>query len=323
MPTKLSPPAIRQTTIQFIRQFFLKQNYTEVDTPSLLPSLPLEPGLYSFTVTSPRKKEKYHLATSPESSLKKLIAQGIGNCFSLAHAFRALEDIGPCHQPEFMMLEWYQMKKNYHHIAKTTQKLFLHLLHGIQQKQAKRKTNILSYQGRQIDFSPPWPSFTLQQLFSKFTNINLAQNLAATDPSNPDWEPWFTQIMIDKIEPRLPQNQPVFIYDFPTRLSPLCQPCPQPHFSQRWELYIAGMEIANAYTELTNAATLAANFKREQLFRQKNKLPTHPYDQDLIKSTRHFPPCTGIAVGVDRLSMLFANASHINQVLYFPLHPQG
>ena len=247
-----------------------------------------------------------------------MISQGIGNCFAISHVCRDLEDIGPTHNLEFSMLEWYEMAKDYRHIVKTTQKLILKVFHGIRQKQNLKSTNVLKYQDFDIDLTPPWPSTTLNSLFKKYAAVDLAKNLADTSDNDPNWEPWFTKIMIDKIEPNLPKNHPFIIYDYPTRLSPLCQVCPNsPGFSQRFEFFIAGMEIGNAYTELTDAKLMAKNFKAEQLYRQKHHLPTHPYDQNLIQATKTFPDCTGIAIGVDRLAMLFANVPHIKNVLYF------
>ncbi|MBU3935151.1 hypothetical protein KJ909_00585 [Patescibacteria group bacterium] len=310
---------VKEQVVQLIRQFFLTKNFHEIDTPTLLPSLPLEPGLYSLSTPWRHRQKNFYLATSPESSLKKLISQGIGNCFAISHAFRDLENIGPTHNLEFSMLEWYEIAKNYHHIAQTTQKLILKIFQKILQKQGLKATNILKYRGKNINLSPPWPSATLQQLFLKYAKINLAKNLKNTSGDDPDWEPWFTKTMIDQIEPNLPQNRPFIIYDYPTRLSPLAWPCPATAgFSQRFEFFIANMEIGNAYTELTDSTIMQKNFQKEKLYRQKHHLPLHLYDQTLVKATKKFPSCTGIAVGVDRLAMLFANVANISQVLYFP-----
>jgi lysyl-tRNA synthetase class 2 len=153
--------------------------------------------------------------------------------------------------------------------------------------------------------------------FTDFQKSALQNNFPVSNFT--DWEQIFSYLMITEVESHLPLDKPVFIFDYPTLLSPLCQPCSTAAgFSERFELYIGGMEIGNAYTELTDANVLEKNFKQEQIFRQANHLPTHPYDQKLVESTRHFPACTGIAIGVDRLSMLMANAATIDEILYFP-----
>ena len=176
-------------------------------------------------------------------------------------------------------------------------------------KQNKSITNLLTYKNKSIDLSPPWHFFTLKELFEKFANIDLSKNLTtseiiATAKSkgyNVDnittWEPLYTQIFINEIENNLPQDKPVIIFDYPTQTSPFCLPCPEPAkgFSQRFEFYIGGMEIGNAYSESTDPKILKENFECYFL-----------------------PTCAGIGLGVDRLAMLFADTTQIENVIYFP-----
>jgi len=322
---------IKEWTVQAVRHYFISRGFHEVETPVLLTQVPLEPNLFTMKTRWQERKIDFYLATSPESSLKKLIAKGIGNCFAISKVFRDLEDIGPTHNLEFSMLEWYEMGYDYKHIAKTTENLVLSTYHKVLKKLKLPKTNKLIYQGKQIDLTPPWHRFTLQELFQKYANMDLSQNLevdsiiatAKTKGYNTkdttSWEPLYTQIFINEVENNLPQDKPVFIFDYPTQLSPLCKPCPNsPGFSQRYEFYIGGMEIGNAYTELTDAKVLEENFKKEEEFRKRNHLPSHPYDRELIKATQNFSDCTGIGLGLDRLAMIFANTTNIEDVLYFP-----
>lgn len=322
---------IHEWTIQSLRNFFIDRNFHEIDTPTLLAKIPIEPNLYPLKTTWTQKNKTFYLPTSPESSLKKVIAKGVGDCFTISKVFRDLEDIGPTHNLEFSMLEWYEINKNYKDIAQTTQDLVLDVYHQILKKLNLTKTNILNYQDQQIDLSSPWYSFTLQQLFKEYADIELSQNLTADKiiataklkGYNTDgvttWEPLYTQIFINEIESKLPQDKPVIIFDYPTQLSPLCIPCPDsPGFSERFEFYIGGMEIGNAYTELTNSKILQQNFDTETKFRQENHLPLHPYDQDFVKACGQLPSCGGIGLGVDRLAMLFANTPNIEDILYFP-----
>lgn len=331
-PINFKTHFIKEWTIQSIRDFFIQDDFHEVETPTLLPSLPLEPGLFSLKTTWKERNIDFYLPASPESSIKKLITLGIGNCFTVTKAFRDLEDIGPTHNLEFTILEWYEMGKDYNDIAKTTQNLIINSFHRILEKQNKRKTNILNYQGKVIDLTPPWHRFTLLEAFQKFAKMDLSKNLdiesivatAKLKGYNTDgvstWEPLFDQILINEIEPNLPQDKPVFLCDYPTSLSPFCKLCPDnPGFSQRFELYIGGMEISNAYSELTDSKMLEESFKKETDFRKTNNLPYHPYDQKLIEATINFPDCAGIALGVDRLAMLFADTNRIEDVIYFPI----
>ena len=299
---------IKEWTVQALRDFFISNNFHEVETPTLVPKIPDEPNLYPLKTHWQHKNLDFYLPTSPESSLKKLISRGIGNCFAISKVFRDLEDIGPTHNLEFSMLEWYEMDKTYLDIATTTQKLVLEIYHSILKKQQKKLTNILNYQGVEINLSSPWYFFTLQELFQKFANMDLSKNLTtdeiiktAKDKGyNIDgvttWEPLYTQIFINEIESKLPQDKPVFILDYPTVLSQLCIPCKnKPGFSQRFEFYIGGMEIGNAYSESTDPKIIKENFECDSL-----------------------PTCAGIGLGVDRLAMLFANSKNIEDVLYFP-----
>lgn len=325
------PHFIHEWTIQALRDYFLSKGYHEINSPTLLAKIPIEPNIYPLKTNWTQKNTTFYLPTSPESSLKKLIAKGIGNCFAISKVFRDLEDISPTHNLEFSMLEWYEMGKNYHDIAKTTQKLILNIYHKILKKQHKDITNLLTYQNQTVDFTSPWHSFTLEELFKKHANIDLSKNLtfdkikttALTKGYNTDgittWEPLYTQIFINEIEPNLPQDKPVIIFDYPTQLSPLCLPnLNHSGFSQRFEFYIGGMEIGNAYSEQTDSKVLKKNFETETKYRQKQHLPLHPYDQDFVETCGNLPKCAGIGIGVDRLAMLFANASKIEDVLYFP-----
>lgn len=322
---------IHEWTIQAIRNFFINRDFHEVNTPTLLATVPIEPNLYPLKTTWTQRDFTFCLPTSPESALKRVIAQGIGNCFTIAKVFRDLEDIGPTHNLEFSMLEWYEIGKTYYDIAKTTKELVLTSLHYIQQKLNLPQTNCIIYQENKIDLDSNWYQFTLQELFQKHAKIDLSKNLTtseiiATAKSkgyNTDgirtWEPLYTQIFINEIESKIPQDKPFIIFDYPTQISPLCQTCPDsPGFSQRFEFYIGGMEIGNAYTELTDSKTLKDNFDTETKFRQDNQLPLHPYDHKFIDACSQMPPCSGIGLGVDRLAMLFSNSRHIEDVLYFP-----
>jgi len=322
---------IKEWTVQALRNYFIENNFHEVETPTLMPTIPIEPNLYALKTHWSEKDFDFYLPTSPESSLKKLISQGIGNCFAISKVFRDLEDIGPTHNLEFSMLEWYEMGKNYRDIADTTQKLVLDIYHSILKKQDKSAIDLLTYQNQIINLSNPWYFFTLKELFQKFAGLDLSKNLTAekiiatakSKGYNTDgvttWEPLYTQIFINEIESKLPQDKPVVIFDYPTQMSPLCLPCPNdPGFSQRFEFYIGGMEIGNAYSELNNSIALKASFEAEAKFRQDNNLPSHPYDQGFIDACGQLPVCAGIGLGVDRLAMLFADSVNIEDVIYFP-----
>jgi lysyl-tRNA synthetase, class II len=324
---------IKEYTLNFLRQYFIDHNFHEVETPTLLPQIPMEPNLYPMKTVWQERQKDFYLAISPESSLKKLIADGIGDCFAIAKTFRDLEDIGTTHNLEFSMLEWYEMDKNYQDIINRCQDLILSTYHQILKKQNKPISNIISYQGQDIDISSPWPQATLQQLFEKHAHMDLSKNLDAESiiktakekGYNVDgvttWEPLYTQIFINEIEANLPKNTPFVITNYPAIISPLCAPCKNnPIYSERFEFYIGGMEIGNGDTELVDSNQLKTNFERETKYRQDNNLTVHPYDEKLVEAVSKMPPCAGIGIGIDRIAMLFCDSNNIEDVIYFPTH---
>jgi EF-P lysine aminoacylase GenX len=329
---------LKQALIQITRDFFLEKNFTEVETPLLYPAYPLEPGINLFETAwyhsrSPDqenptpKTTPLYLSPSPETHLKKLLAQGIGDCFTITKAFRN-EPSSSQHSPEFTILEWYEIDKDYQNLMDSTQSLIYYL------SQKLKNSSQISYQNQKIKLSPPWPRISLNEAFKEFAQIDLSQNLDSNSLqesaqkkgyaiSSPDeWEPLYNQIFLNEVEPGLFKkyhSQPFILYDYPTILSPLCK-SKKDGFSERFEFYVAGLELGDCYTELTDPSSQEKNFKNESTFRQKYGLPTHPYDQQLISALKKgLPPCSGIAVGLDRLAMLFANTTNIKDVNHFTL----
>jgi lysyl-tRNA synthetase class 2 len=238
------------------RHFFWNLNFEEVEVSYLNESLPLEPNLYSFETIWRSHGRKFYLPTSPELALKSHLATHPSDCFSISHCFRDLENSGPHHRPEFLMLEWYQVNKTLSDIKSTTEKYLHHLL----------------------------PNLT-------FTNLTLPTNL-------PDNEPDFNQFFLNNVEPSLPPDQAVFITGYPAFLSPLAVA------NQRFELYINGIEIANACEENLNAEQIKSAFLNEESHRHQLQLPSHPYSQKFIDDISSLPQSAGIGLGLERLLMI-------------------
>ena len=313
---------LREYLVQHIRDFFIALNYHETEIPVLAPMLPLEHGLDVLCAHAKHLDKDFYLIPYPESYIKQLIAQGMGNCFYISKCIRELENISPTHNLEFHMLEWYEIGGDYKTIADTTEKLIKDWAKFIE---AKTKIKC------QYNLQQPFAHYTLKELFQKHANMDLSKNLTLETIRETaikkgynvdgvtDWEPIFSQIMFNEIESKLDQSIPTMVFDFPTQISALCELCPDsPGFSQRFEIYIGGKEIGNAYTESTKADELEQHFKEELEFRTKNNLPIHPYDTKLIEATRNLPACGGMGLGVERLAMTLGNYSQIGDVLYFP-----
>lgn len=255
--------------LKSIRQYFWGLGFTEIEISYLNSSLPLEPNLYSFKTTWTHQDHDYFLPTSPEFALKKYLAEKHQNCFSISHCFRDLEDQGPHHTPEFLMLEWYEVNKNLNDLISSTK------------------------------------NFIKKYLNIEFTNFVLPQNL-------PDDEPDFNQFFLNKIEPKLPKNKAVFVTGYPSFLSPLAKKNEvnkfsaekfdlQSDVSERFELYIDAIEIANGCTENTDRDSILKAFEKEKTYRQQNTLPLHPVDTSFAGDSAKLGQISGIGLGIDRL----------------------
>jgi len=238
--------------LKSIRQYFWNLNFIEIEISYLNSSLPLEPNLYTFKTTWTHRHQDYLLPTSPEFALKKYLAKNYQNCFAISHCFRDLEDEGPDHSPEFLMLEWYEVGKNYQDLMLSTK------------------------------------NFIKKFIDIEFTTLNLPQKL-------PDNEPDFNQYFLNNIEANLPKNKAVFITGYPAFLSPLAQK------NERFELYINGLEIANACTENTDSESILKAFNSEKAFRLKNNLPLHLIDVSFATNSATIKKVSGIGLGIDRL----------------------
>ncbi|PIR55377.1 EF-P lysine aminoacylase GenX [Candidatus Peregrinibacteria bacterium CG10_big_fil_rev_8_21_14_0_10_36_19] len=299
---------------QKIRDFFNAQNFTEVETPIMVTIPGMEPHLTPFE-TQFTDQTKLYLNHSPELQMKKLLAQGFGNIFNITKVFRNGEIGGNTHNPEFTMIEWYRENANYQNIMEDCEKLISSLAPEI------------TYQGNKIDLKSPWPRKSVQELFKEYCQIDLTSE----DPfKNHDtsgchtWDDKFFKVFLNEIEPHLGKNKPLIVYDYPSSQAALAKKSTKnPFFAERFELYIAGIELANAFSELTDAQEQRDRLKQEQQERKELKKTVFPIDEEFLHSLESIQfPCAGIALGLDRLLMLLMDKKSINEVLLFPLWQQ-
>lgn len=273
----------KEEVIKSIRSFFYKQNFHEVIPDILNDTLPSEPNLTPFsTIWKTQGSNKtYFLPMSPERGIKKLLAQGIGNCFAISKSFRNLERPGSLHLPEFLMLEWYRENAVYADIMSDVEKLFVN-----------------------FGFKKNWPVLSLKKLFKKYLDLDLEKAIANNKLFLKDYD----QLFVNKIESKLPKT-PLFLVDFPSKISPLCKPQNNsPLFAERFECYISGIEIGNGNTENTDTESLRKIFAQEQ---KRTKLPI---DEDFLNSLKMMSKKSyaGVGIGVDRLVMVLNNQSSIS-----------
>ena len=329
---------IREKVLTAIRRFFFDRKFHEVETPYLTGSLPPESYLDIFETTlldRQRTPTKAYLPTSPEPFLKKLLVAGVGNCFALPKSFRNTEDKSKTHNPEFTILEWYRVNADYTDIMDDCEELLQFINTYLQRssvQQGAKKPTELTYQGKHVDFSSPWERLSICEAFLRYAKFDLTKALNLKDlapiakkkgytvTSNDTWEELFHLIFLNEIEPKLGRRKPTIIYDYPVSLAALSRKKKSdPRFAERFEFYIEGLELGDAYSELTDWKEQLARFKEEEEERKRLGKVAHPMDMDFIEALKvGMPEAGGIAVGVDRLIMLFADATDIADTLFFP-----
>lgn len=309
-PKLLDQYLIREKVIDTIRSFFKKQNFHEVFTPVLVPIPSTEPNLEVFKTklrTSKGVDRDAYLIMSPEYSIKKLLAGGIGSCFEITKCFRNEEEVSDFHNPEFTMLEWYRVGANYFDVMEDFEKLFIGIVKKVNPNVDLKHWE---YQDKTYDLTPPWPRIRIPDAFEKYAKIDVLKL--------PDDD--FYKVYFNKIEPELKKlGKPYFIYDYPISQASLSKPSKDPNFAERFEVFLAGLELGNCFSELTDAGEQRKRFEIEKTLRQAQGKLKYPIDNDLIEALNSgLPKVSGIAVGVDRLVMLAANVSSISETLFFP-----
>lgn len=314
-----------------IRQFFANQNFLEVETPILTPIPGMEPHLTPFATAleiSHQKAIPLYLNTSPELQMKKLLGAQFPNIFTLTKVFRNGEIYSQTHNPEFTMLEWYRQNANYKNIMDDCENLIRHLFKSI-----AKNSSTLDYQGHKIDLSEHFERITTQALFEKHLNLSLQDHptfpslKSAATKLNLDteacltWDDIFFKLFLNHIEPSLGFTKPTIVYDYPSTQAALAKKSStNPFFAERFELYIAGLELANAFSELIDPQEQRTRLEEEQKERKTLNKTVFDIDEEFLDSLKYITqPCAGIALGVDRLIMLLTNKKSINDVLLFPL----
>jgi len=303
-PKLLNQYLVREKVIDTIRSHFKNQGFHEVYTPTLVPIPSIEPNLEVFQTelrTSKGIKRDGYLIMSPEFSIKKLLAAGIGNCFEIAKCFRNEEEVSPLHNPEFTMLEWYRTNADYTDVMRDFEDLFVKII----------GSDKLIYQGATYDITRPWPRISFEEAFAKYAGKKIE------DVKDED----FYKIFFNEIEPKLRDSKkPAIIYDYPISQASLARKKESdPRFAERFEVFLAGIELGNCFSELTDSSEQKKRFESDLAERRSQGKTDYPIDEDLIEALKSgLPKVSGIAVGVDRLVMLAADVPSISDTLFFP-----
>lgn len=320
---------IREHVLRAVRSFFDSEQFHEVETPLLLRSPAAESYLEVFETTLlDRKRDKTpaYLSTSPELALKKLIVAGIGNCYSITKSFRNMETDSHTHNPEFTILEWYRVGATYLSLMDDCKQLLLSINHTL------GRGDTLTYQGVTFDIAGPWEKITIKEAFRTWAGIDfdeflddtkarqIAKEKGYTVEDNNTWEELYDQIFLNEVEPHLGKSKPTIIYEFPGSLAALSKKKEDDtRYAERFEWYIGGLELGDCYTELTNWKEQQDRFDFERTEIKRLGKTTYDYDHDFIDALKvGMPDTSGIAVGLDRLIMVFADTTHIADTLFFP-----
>ena len=271
---------VRAGVLQTIRAFFDARGFVEVETPTRIPAPAPEPH-----IDCPASGD-WFLRASPELQMKKLLAAGLPRIYQIGPCFREGER-GRRHSPEFTMLEWYRAEADYTDIARDMEELVRAIL---------------------------WARGSVPLPFARLTVREAYIRWAGWDPVE-DWnQDRFDFDMATKIEPNLPKG-PLFLTDYPAPAASLARlKAEDPRVAERWELYVDGMELANAFTELTDSAEQRKRFEAARAERRVLGEADYPLDEDFLFALARMPPAGGVALGVDRLVMLACGAASIDEV---------
>jgi lysyl-tRNA synthetase class 2 len=234
--------------------------------------------------------------------MKRLLAAGYDKIFQICRCFRDQER-GTRHLPEFTMMEWYRRDADYRDLMEECECLILHLAAALGYGAA------LSYEGQVIHLQRPWERITVQEAFEKYAAISVEAALAGG---------CFDEALTACVEPNLGRAQPTFLHDYPLALGSLARAKKDnASLVERFELYMAGMEIANAFTELADVEEQRRRFQKEEDNRRRAGKPPYPSPEFFLESLEGLGESAGIALGLDRLVMVFADAQHIDDVVAF------
>ncbi|MFA5591991.1 MAG: EF-P lysine aminoacylase EpmA [Micavibrio sp.] len=317
----------RAAILREIRAFFDKADFMEVETPILQTCPVIDAHIRAFA-TDLRGPDgeiarRLYLHTSPEFAMKKLMAAGMERLYQICHVFRNAED-SRRHSPEFTMIEWYRAQADYTDIMRDCEELL---------RSVAVRAGVKRYIHKQYECDPfdPFERLTVREAFIRHAGFDIADYLEDTDglrakvretglraADDDAWDDLFFRVMDAKIEPNLGMLRPTFLCDYPIAMASLSKPkADDPRFAERFELYVCGIELANAFSELTDAAEQRRRYHVEMDIKERLYGERYPLDEGFIAALEHgLPESGGIALGIDRLVMLATGAPDIDTILW-------
>jgi len=324
---------VRSRVLAATRQFFAREHFVEVDVPALQVSPGNEAHLSAFAtelIGPDASRSKMYLATSPEFAMKKLLAAGETRIVTIAHAYRNRER-GPLHHPEFTLLEWYRANEDYSRLIEDCAGL-------LSEAAIAAGVDTFGYRGRTMDAFADPEVLSVADAFTEHALIDLPATLDDRGQGSRDllahgaeghgirvtpddtWSDIFSKLMSEAIEPKLGLGRATVLIDYPACEAAWARTkADDARFAERFELFACGVELANAFGELSDPVEQRRRFQAQMATRARIYGESYPIDEDFLAALAAMPPACGIALGFDRLVMLAAGAERIEQVLWAPV----
>ena len=315
-----------------LRVHFERAGFNEVECGALVASPGNEAHLHAFAtqiLTTAAESRALYLHTSPEFAAKKLLAAGETRIFDFARVFRNRER-GDLHAPEFTMLEWYRANETYERVQADC-------LDVLRLAADTTGATQVSFRDRSCDPRADAERLTVAQAFAYHAGIELlstvsprgegdrnafaakARRAGFNVAENDGWSDIFSKVLTAAVEPKLGKNKPTILYEYPRCEAALARATPHdPRLAERFELYVCGVELANGFGELTDAAEQRGRFEAEMAEKERIYGERYPLDEDFLSALAAMPPASGVALGFDRLVMLATGAPRIDDVLWTP-----
>jgi lysyl-tRNA synthetase class 2 len=323
-----NPPVVelfqrRARIIAEIRRFFDGRGFLEVETP-MMQAIPGGAAARPFVTHHNALGLDLYLRVAPELHLKRCVVGGLERVYEINRNFRN-EGVSTQHNPEFTMLEFYQAYADYRDLMALTEELIPQVVRAV------CGSETITYQGKLISFTPPWPRLSVEEALVKLggmspQDVGSEERLRAAARASgiavkPAWG--WARLLVELFEDRVEAQivQPTFVTDFPAELSPLAKARREdPRYAQRFELFVAGLEVANAYSELNDPREQRRRLEAQARARAAGDEEAHFLDEDFLRALEYgLPPTAGEGVGMDRLVMLLTDAPSIRDVILFPL----
>ena len=314
---------VRAAVLDAVRSFFRDAGFLAVEAPTLIRASAQEEHIQLFATEyqGDKAKEQLYLAPSPELYMKRLLGVGFERIYQISRSYRNGE-MGPQHNPEFTLIEWYRAYASYEEIMADVENLVAHVAESV----LGRSSMVRS--GREIGLQPPWERLSVRDAFARWAVIDLdacadaeslfrcARALGYDSARRGDsWEDLFHKILLEKVEPELAKMGAVHLFDYPRQLAALAKLKEgDPAVAERTEAYLGGVELSNGYTELNDPV------QQRERFAQGARSGGAPADETFLAAMeRGIPPAGGVALGLDRLVMVVVGASCLDEVIAFPL----